>query len=60
MKVVMKCFKFRMLSRDIMETHMENNILLLTPRRRYVSNPREKENPQTIWSKHISSEGGLL
>ena len=60
MKPIMKCFKFRMFSKDRMETHMENNISLSTPRIRHVFNPRGKENPPSTWRKHVSSEGGLL
>ena len=49
-----------MFSKDRMETHMENNISLLTPRIRHVSNPQEKENPHSTWRKPVSSQGGLL
>jgi hypothetical protein len=59
-KPSMKCFKFIMFSKDRMETHMENNISLSTPKIRHVSNPREKENLDLAWSKPVSRQGGLL
>ena len=38
-KLVMKCFKFIIFSKDKMEMDMEHNLSLSTPEERHVSNP---------------------
>ena len=59
-RLVMKCFKFVIFSKENMEMYMGHNLSLSTPKGRHVSNPQEKENPDLAWSKPVSSQGGLL
>ena len=49
-KLVMKCFKFNIFSKDKMEMHMEHNLSLSTPKEKHISNSREKESPNLAWS----------
>lgn len=52
-------FQVQNISKVRMETHMKNTISLSIPIRRHIFNPRERKI-LTAWSKHVSSEGGLL
>ena len=49
-KLVMKCLKLNIFSKDKMEMQLEHNLSISTPKGRHVSNPQEKENPNLAWS----------